>query len=291
MGNNITKRNCSPLVKGKTIKNQSCLTNDIILKMKDEYNKRYQDKITASASKKIWKELRKKINHCNSEDCWLDHIFQEEMRKKMHEYVFSPKKPQSWNKNPNEWLSNYDIEKVIKQYERKYSNFKFIGTTFIDFDAIADGGQCVEPLLCDFDLNTYIGKQNKIGIIFNLDKHYQGGSHWVSMFIDLDDKFIFYFDSNGTAIPSQMKKLVNRIIKQGKEFSSPLVLKFYENHPFEHQYSNTECGMYSLFFLITMLTNKINGKTFRNYKDKIFLFKRKRISDKNMTQLRNIYFN
>ena len=92
----------------------------------------------------------------------------------MHEYIFSPKKPQSWNKNPNEWLSNYD-EKVIKQYERKYSNFKFIGTTFIDFDTIADGGH-VEPLLCDFDLNKYIGKQNKIGIIFNLDKHYQGGS-------------------------------------------------------------------------------------------------------------------
>ena len=134
MVNNITKRNCSPLVKGKTIKRQSCLTNDIILKMKDEYNRRYEDKITASASKKIWKELRKKINHCKSEDCWLDHIFQQEMRKKMHEYIFSPKKPQSWNKNPNEWLSNYDIEKVIKQYERKYSNFKFIGTTFIDFD-------------------------------------------------------------------------------------------------------------------------------------------------------------
>ena len=88
-----------------------------------------------------------------------------------------------------------------------------------------------------------------------------------------------------------MKKLANRIIKQGKELSTPLTLKFYENHPFEHQYSNTECGMYSLFFLITMLTNKINGKSFRNYKDKIFLFKRKRISDKNMTKLRNIYFN
>ena len=36
------------------------------------------------------------------------------------------------------------------------------------------------------------------------------------MFIDLEDKFIFYFDSNDTPIPKQMKKLVNRIISQGK---------------------------------------------------------------------------
>lgn len=290
MPKNITRKNCSPLVKGKTIKNNSCLTNDIILKMKTEYNKRYQDKISASDSKNIWKELRKKINHCNSEDCWINHIFQEEMRKKLHEYVFSPKKPQSWQKNPNEWLSNFDIEKVIKQYERKYPNFKFIGTTFIDFDTKLQDS-CVEPLLCDFELQSYVGNKNKIGIIFNLDKHYQGGSHWVSMFIDLEDKFIFYFDSNGTIIPKQMKKLVNRIIKQGKELKNPIHFKFYQNYPTVHQYTNTECGMYSLFFLITMLTNKINNKPFRNVKDKLFLFKKKHISDKNMTLLRNIYFN
>ena len=212
------------------------------------------------------------------------------MRKKLHEYVFSPKKPQSWLKNPNEWLSNFDIEKVIKQYERKYPNFKFIGTTFIDFDTQLENG-CVEPLLCDFELKSYIGNKNKIGIVFNLDKHYQGGSHWVSMFIDLEDKFIFYFDSNGTPIPRQMKKLVNRIISQGKELDEPIDFKFYQNSPMVHQYTNTECGMYSLFFLITMLTNKINNKPFHNVKDKIFLFKKKRVSDKNMTLLRNIYFN
>ena len=36
---------------------------------------------------------------------------------------------------------------------------------------------------------------NKIGVIFNLDKHDQSGSHWVAMFIDLENKFFFYFDS------------------------------------------------------------------------------------------------
>ena len=104
----ILQKELQSISKGKTVKN-SCLTNDIILKMKTEYNKRYEDKINASDSKNIWKQPEK-INHCNSEDCWINHIFQEEMRKKLHEYVFSPKKPQSWSKNPNEWLSNFDIE-------------------------------------------------------------------------------------------------------------------------------------------------------------------------------------
>ena len=59
MPKNITKKNCSPLVKGKTVKKNSCLTNDIILKMKTEYNKRYEDKISASNSKAIWKQPEK----------------------------------------------------------------------------------------------------------------------------------------------------------------------------------------------------------------------------------------
>ena len=35
----------------------------------------------------------------------------------------------------------------------------------------------------------------QIGIVFNLDKHDQEGSHWVSMFIDLKRDGIYYFDS------------------------------------------------------------------------------------------------
>ena len=56
---------------------------------------------------------------------------------------------------------NFDIEKVIKQYDRKYPNFKFIGTTFIDFDTKLQDS-CVEPLLCDFDLQSYVGNKNKL---------------------------------------------------------------------------------------------------------------------------------
>ena len=94
-------------------------------------------------------------------------------------------------------------------------------------------------------------KHRKIAIAFNLDKHTGPGTHWVSMFIDIEARFIFYFDSAGSKIPKEIMSLVKRIQKQGLELSYRF--KFIENYPMTHQHSNTECGMYSLFFIITML--------------------------------------
>ena len=63
------------------------------------------------------------------------------------------------------------------------------------------------------------------------------------------------------------------------------------NHPFEHQYGNTECGMYSLYFIISLLTNQATNKPFKTTEDKIRFFKKVRISDKEMENLRYKYYN
>ena len=93
----------------------------------------------------------------------------------------------------------------------------------------------------------------KIGIIFNLDPHYKSGSHWVSLFIDIKKGKIFFFDSAGDKVPKQIKKLSDNIIEQGKQLHPPIQFNFDENHPKEHQFGDTECGIYSLFFIIHML--------------------------------------
>ena len=114
-------------------------------------------------------------------------------------------------------------------------------------------------------------------------------------FIDLEDKFVFYFDSAGDKIQPEIEKLANNVIKQASILSKPLVLEFHENHPVEHQMGNNECGMYSLFFIITMLTNKIddqnNKRLFDDYSEKIDFFKKERVPDKYMNNYRGIYFN
>ena len=45
--------------------------------------------------------------------------------------------------------------------------------------------------------------KKKIGIVFNLDKHDQEGSHWICMYVDLYTDDIYYFDSYGQKPPKK----------------------------------------------------------------------------------------
>jgi hypothetical protein len=85
-------------------------------------------------------------------------------------------------------------------------------------------------------------------------------------------------------------KFVNIIIEQGKTLKTPIHFIFHQNHPMEHQYKDSECGMYSLFFIITMLSNEVNEIKFKDIKKKIEFFKKKRISDFSMEKMRDVYF-
>jgi hypothetical protein len=287
--------NCSPAVKGKAPIKGSCFTADVLQKLKVSYNKQYPNHLIHSTEpSEIWKELKQRMSLCTKEDCWLDVIESKEERKKLDKYLFAPDQPEEWKSKPNTWLSNYDIMEVLKQYETKYPNFKLIGPTPIDFDDRPDtmNGDCVWRELCDFHLKQYVEKgKTKIGIVFNLDNHKGPGSHWVSMFVDYDNRFIFYMDSAGEKIPPRIHKLVERIRKQGNDLLKPDKMTFHENYPMEHQYGNTECGMYCLYFLITMMTGETEGGSLHDHRARIRFFKKKRIPDKYIEKFRNVYFN
>lgn len=290
---------CNPKTDGKTPVKDSCLTPEILIKIKDEFNKHHKDDpIHYTDYIDLWKKLKYRLNHCDKEDCWLEQIKDIELRKQVDKMSFAPDKPLEWKKNPRAWLSNFDIMKVLRQYEdipfEGKKKFKLLGPTPIDFDSRPSdmNGECVWEEICNFDVKTYLNKgKTKIGIVFNLDKHTQGGSHWVSLFVDLEDAFIFYFDSNGEKMKRQINALVKRVIEQGKSLDTPIHFKFYENYPNEHQQQNTECGMYSLFFIISMITNRAGPKKFSNFTQKINYFKNKIIPDNYVFRYRNKYFN
>lgn len=279
--------NCSPMVQRSKLQ-QSCYTPNILELIKTEYNKSHEDTpIEATDSVEIWKELKTRL-HCEKEDCWLSQIKNDQLKKQIDRYIFAPDSPPSWDKNPNEWLSNYDILNVLEQYELTYPHFEFLGPSPIDFDTIVNH-RCVYRELCKFNLKSYLDKgKTKIGIIFNLDKHTGPGTHWVSLFIDTVDRFLFYFDSNGEKIPAEIANLAKRVEDQA--IALDMRLEFYTNR-IQHQRSNTECGMYSLFFIITMLLGKTHTKKHLSKKEKLNLFLKKKIPDKYVEQYRNVYFN
>jgi hypothetical protein len=289
------KNNCSPVIKGKTLFEHTCMTVDVIEEIKKKYNKTHDSsmQITTTDPHQIWNILNKRLYQCNNsrdmDICWLNELNDTQLRKKIKDHIFVPESPLDWTKNPNEWLSNYDIIKVLKQYELAYPKFHAFEPTPIDFDTKIYNDTCVTKEMCNFSLKHELQKnKTKIGMIFNLDKHTGSGTHWVSMFIDLEEKFIFYFDSTGEKIPDEINKLKERIISQGK--SNNIDFIYYDNHNIVHQTGNSECGVYSLFFVITMLTGKTEFKTKLNIKEKIRFFKGKRIPDKYIEKYRKIFF-
>ena len=277
----LKKVMCSPKDKNE-LNDFTCYTDKNLYKIRDLWNARHPDvQIMTNDGKEIHKTLTKYMSDiCNKESCWLKQNFMDNKTKNELTESFAPVSPEEWKKNPNEWLSSVDIMKVMKQYERAYKCFDFIGPSPIDFDTKMLYGECVWDELCKFSLSEQINKgKTKIGIIFNTDPHNKPGQHWISMFINIKKKKIFFFDSVGDKAPKEIMVLVNRIIKQGKKLN--MNIKFDQNHPVEHQYGDTECGIYSLFFISHMLEDK-----FTEHYMKTHILK-----DDYMQKFRKVYFN
>jgi len=259
------KANCAPSTEKK---DYTCYSDNALMKMKNLWNARHPDsKINTDSTYEIWKQLKLNMQDvCDIESCWLKQQFiSNDVDNELSSYTFTPKSPKSWSKNPTEWLSSIDIENVMKQYEKTYKCFDFIGPSPIDFDARVMYGKCVWDELCNFSLKAHIKKgKNKIGIIFNTDPHYLNGSHWISLFINIKKRFIFFFDSNGDPVPKEIDVLCKRIIEQAKALN--IVLQFSQNAPFEHQFENTECGMYSLYFISSLVMDKHDYSYFMKHR-------------------------
>lgn len=260
---------CAPR-KLKDVNNYSCYTNEMLKKLKDIWNNKHSDNpIHTNIPVDIWKEYQEKIGTlCDTEECWLN---------KPINAFFAPPKPEY--EDANEWLSNIDIANVLKQYESVYHCFEFLGPTPIDYDTSYEGGFVCNKI-AKFQLSKYIQEgKTKIGFVFNLDKHTQGGSHWVCLFVNIKHKFIYYFDSVANKMPSQIKKLVDRIVSQGYGLS-PSIQFHLEINKTQHQRKNNECGVYCLFVITTLLQDT---KTLTD-------FKRENYPDDDIYQLRNVFF-
>ena len=281
---NLEKVNCSPKPKGE-INDFSCYTNKSLYKLRDLWNARHPDvKITSNSPKEIHRFITEKLSGvCNKESCWLKQKaeFGPSLQSDMAD-SFAPESPAEWKKNPNEWLSSIDIMNVMKQYEKAYKCFDFIGPTPIDFDTRKLYGECVWDELCNFSLKDQIKNgKTKIGIIFNTDPHNKPGQHWISMFINIKKKKIFFFDSTGDKPLPQIMALVERIKDQGLNLKKKINFKFDSNEGIEHQYGNTECGIYSLYFIVHMLEDKMTEHYLKTHI----------LKDDYMNKFRHIYFN
>ena len=199
-------------------------------------------------------KLKKKMSkHCNQEWCWIDQNFMNKNKaKKIAKTAFRPKMPENWKNDKYAWLATDDINSVMEQYEAQYPDFIFLGAVPVD---------CHTLSFCQLYrfnlLKLYQNGIKRIGIIFNLDYHYQSGSHWVAVFVDLKDHFdITYYDSYGKISPKLITSFLNQIYQDCQKIPSLKNKVVVDYNKKRHQYGYSECGIYSQNYLIKRLHGK-----------------------------------
>lgn len=216
------------------------------------------------------------------EHCLLDKApLEDDVKKELRTEYLRPRRPKSWEGDPDMWLDNYNILGVMNQYQKAYPWFKFLGVFPIDFsapDPYSHGGeaQCLYKETCALNLKEEYAKGIRgIGMIFNLDPHFKGGSHWVGLYINITNikkPFVGYFDSYGYKVPP----LIARLMRSFKLQIHACELGFNARR---FQYGDSECGMFSMYFIICMMC----GIKFKDFcKDSV--------NDDYMLQLRKILF-
>lgn len=257
---------CSPTVNpADTVAPDSCLTKSLLLELRKEYNKDHpNNQIIETKPIIIWHELKTRLSECTDDRCLLSEIDDVSKRKKWMHQLFAPSHPPEWLKNKKEWLSNHDIDSVMVQYQEKYKNFKYLGTTPIDYDYKYSDGQCIEARLCNFDLVKEVASGKcRFGSVFNLDKHTKGGSHWVTLYFDTEYQTVVFFDSAKGRMPKQIRKFINKIMRQGLTMKPKIVFEL-KTAKSSHQRGDSECGVYAIYFIKEMLKDYRNLPKFIN---------------------------
>ena len=277
---------CGP---GIEFTNGSCIPLKILIEMAEAYNKyksnnfknKYGEndhffdlnkyKSNSDKFKTYLVEKFKTIYNDKEQHEWIKQHFMTHMNKKSIDFlknqIFRPVGPQG----QFDWLSTINIDLVLEQYQHKYNDFKFLGAVPIDFEELK-----FLPFH-NMNFNDFkIKNIKRLGIIFNLDEHYKSGSHWVSLFINLEKGQIYYSDSYG--IPPEYR-IVSFIDKIKKYIEDQNIDVDYRINSTQHQKGGSECGVYSINFILRLL----KGKTFDHITSK-------RLTDEQVNKCRNIYF-
>jgi hypothetical protein len=223
-----------------------------VRRLRDVYNEEHprEPPIGGNNINENWSELKRRLHSkCKTgrAECIITSL------------LARPKAPAEWSVNPEEWLSSEDIDKLEKRYEKLFGDYVHIGTFPIDFDEKSETGKCLVSALCSIDIRSLAQQgKNRIGIVINTDVSTGPGEHWVAVFCDIRPELEYarftYFDSYAQQPEPQIKKLMKRWKESWDKtgvHSKPMVLTYNKTR---HQYKDSECGMYCMYFHYCCLT-------------------------------------
>jgi hypothetical protein len=264
-------KKCAP---HKIYNDGSCFTVDDLIEITNDYNKiiPQQQKIVLKKNKKyLLQKLTAAMRSnykCNEQTCWIRQSFIKNTNIK--NYTFRPIGPDTQFK----WTTTRNINDVMSQYEKKYKDFKFYGAVPYDFENLD-----FLPTYKFNIKNLNSSNENQIGMVINLDPHNKKGSHWVSLYINRMKNQVYFFDSvgkpPGKRISHFIKKFYNDMMNKGLTHEQIDI----RCNKKQHQFNDSECGIYSMNFIIRLL----QGDNFDDIINNI-------TNDMEMNTNRNIYF-
>lgn len=230
-----------------------------VARLRSVYNKEHPNEtpIPTGTPEATWTELKSKLqSKCKTgeAECIIASLMQR------------PRAPKEWALNRQEWLSSDDIQAVEKNYMEIFPGYEFVGAVPIDFDLKNETRECIVSALCSIKLaELFKSGKHRIGIIFNTDPHDGPGEHWVSVFCDIRPELEFprmtYFDSYAHSPEPEIQVLMKRWKKQWDAtgvHKNGMKLTFNKTR---HQFKDSECGMYCLYFHYACLMQIPMGKT------------------------------
>ena len=256
---------------------KTCFSYKQLRTIADEFNKKRArnsgEKIRITGTKyQLWERISRKLStECNHEYCWIDRDFMKGCSDRdILKQTFRPKRPCG----KYQWLTTSNIHDVMKQYEQKHPDFMFLGAVPINFCEVMN-------TICTLNLKSVYSRGiTKIGIVFNTDPSHKPGKHWISMFTDLKNRSISFFDSYAVCPPpAEIRRLIQHFKSYSKELYGTENAFTVNCNNIRHQLANSECGVYSIYFL----TESLKGRTFNDITSNI-----KR--DEEINQFRHIYF-
>ena len=210
------------------------------------YNREHpkEPPIAKDDAKKVWSTIQKRLaKKCRGgvPQCVLNSM------------MSRPDAPASWEKDPTEWLSSSDIDKIQKEYCMIFPAYKYLGCVPIDFDKQSSLGTCLVDSLCSINISEIREEgYNQIGIVFNTDVSTGPGQHWIAVFCDISPELEYprmtYFDSYAHKPEPEIQRLMKRWKEQWdalKVHKKGMLLSYNKTR---HQYQDSECGMYCLYF-------------------------------------------
>lgn len=264
-------------------------TNDLEVDIKNLKTLNPKSISAINIKKKVIEELKNKVpdaKKCTSESCVIKNISNistvEDVTKlrNIMDKNFNIEGP--WDNKT--WLNDKNIDTTLKQLTKKYPHFHMLPYKMLD--EFVDSTNILNNT--DFYNFHLKDKYKKVGFIANQDTRAGSGIHWVAVLIDFDPPgpspgsytnpiTIEFFNSAAGPIYKEVviwaSKVQRDIQLQQKHCDIIQVSKI------QHQHHNTECGVYSLYYI----WSRLDGTPWTD-------FQYKRVPDEQMVEFRKALF-